>query len=155
MNIEQQIVSLQHICINAMGLQKDYPKDEGIKAMLSQARFMIKQLQGQQTEELQDKMFAEREIRVARFRDGGSADYYLMPQNVKIASFIMNSVLSIKMATCLLSGQSVKVKSINDSWLATHKFIKESVGIVLDEEGDFIGNVPNFKRKYSINIKTD
>ena len=58
-------------------------------------------------------------------------------------------------ANCLLSGRAVKVADCDwrEGRRIAHEFIKESVGIILDVQGDFIENVPNFKPKYIINPK--
>lgn len=123
--------------------------------MVSQSEGMIKRLEAQELQEFHDRMFVEREIKVMRFRDGGSADYYLMPQNVKIASFDAFTFCPTSLATCLLSGRCVKVDNYREGRLLAQKFIEESVGIVLDKEGDFVRNVPNFKPKYIVNPKKE
>ena len=153
MNIQQQIISLQHIAINAKELKKQYPDDDAIEAMISQSQFMIKKLNQQQANELQNQMSNERTIRVERFRDGGSANFYLMPQDVKIASFDMYNCRPNKIATCLLSGRAEEANEVFYGWILIHHFIKESVGIFLDANGDFSGYVPNFKQKYIVNSK--
>lgn len=155
MTIQQQIHSLRNIIANAKVLLLAYPKDDAIKAMIIQSDGMIKRLEAQELQEFHDRMFVEREIRVMRFRDGGSADYYLMPQNIKIASFDAFTFRPISLVTCLLSGRCVKVDDYREGRLIAQKFVEESVGIVLDKEGDFVRNIPKFKPKYIINPKKD
>lgn len=144
MTLSEQIISLGFIVMKGTELKLLYPNDGAIDQMIRQAQYIINRLRSQQREEL----FKTREIKARAYRDGGSVDYYLMPQEIKIACFEVRG--SAKIVSCLLSGQSKVVQNWQQGHEIARRYIRHSVGVELDSNNKFGRYLPNFKRKYDI-----